>query len=109
MISIVIGSDADIVLSHLEIGLTTIRGKGERASIALAATNHALVFTGMDKGGMWIALRELWSPGERIIGLAVFLRRLVDSGALPGEAADDVMGQSKQVLPSWWADWRART
>jgi hypothetical protein len=60
----------------------------------------------MDRGGIWIALRELWAPGERLIALAVFLRRLVDAGALDGNTADDVMRRSNHVLPTWWADWR---
>jgi hypothetical protein len=82
-------------------------GRGERASIALAATNNDYVFAGMDKGGMWIALRELWAPGERLISLPVFLRRLVERHALAGDAADDVMRCSNQLLPTWWADRRS--
>ncbi len=57
---------------------------------------------------MWIALRELWAPGERLVSLPVFLRRLVDAGALGGDTADEVMRRSHQVLPTWWADWRAK-
>ena len=53
-------------------------------------------------------LRELWAPGERLISLPVFLRRLVDDGALGGDAGDDVMRRSNQMLPTWWADWRAK-
>lgn len=107
VIEISVGSAADIMLAGLRAGIIARGGRGERASIAVAATNHALVFAGMDKGGMWIALRELWAPGERLIGLPVFLRRLVDARALGGDAADDVMRHSHQVLPTWWADWRA--
>lgn len=107
VISIAVGSEADIVLSRLQLAVTTTRGKGERASIALAATDAGLIFTGMDKGGMWIALRELWSPGERLLALPGFLRRLVDAHVMTGEAAEDVMRQSKQVVPTWWPDWRA--
>ena len=59
--------------------------------------------------GMGIALRELWASGERLISLPVFLRRMVDGRALAGEVADDVMQSSNQLLPTWWADWRART
>jgi hypothetical protein len=44
-----------------------------------------------------------------LISLPVFLRRLVDGRALAGEAADDVMRSSNQLLPTWWADWRATT
>lgn len=108
VIAIPVGSAADALLSRLQIGLVTRRGRGERASIALAATNTDLVFAGMDRGAMWMALRELWVPGERLIALPVLLRRLVDSGGLPGDAADDVMRHSAQSIPTWWADWRTR-
>jgi len=69
-------------LTRHQTGLVTRRGRGERACAALAATNSDLVFSGMDRGGMWIALRELWFPGERLIALPVLLRRLVDAKAL---------------------------
>jgi hypothetical protein len=58
---------------------------------------------------MWSALRELWAPGERLISLPVFLRRLVDARALEDEAADDVLRRSNQIVPTWWADWRSAT
>jgi hypothetical protein len=107
VLSIEIGSEADTVLGGLQLNITTPHGKGERASIALAATDASLVFTGMDKGAMWIALRELWRPGGRLISLAVFLRRLVDAHAMAGDAAEDVLRQSKQSVPTWWPTWRA--
>ncbi|MGN6110814.1 MAG: hypothetical protein ACTHU0_37275, partial [Kofleriaceae bacterium] len=82
-------------------------GQGELASIALAATDPGLVFVSTDKGAMWIALRELWMPGERLLGLPVFLRRVVETGAIAGDVADDVMVSSQLPRPTWWADWRA--
>ncbi len=106
VIPIAIGSPAEALWNRLQLGVTQ-GGRGERASIALAATNSDYVFAGMDKGGMWIALRELWAPGERLISLPVFLRRLVDARALEGEAADDVLRRSNQIVPTWWADWRS--
>ncbi|HWO27032.1 MAG TPA: hypothetical protein VNO30_50225 [Kofleriaceae bacterium] len=106
VIALEIGSPAEALWSRLQPRVTP-KGRGERACIALAATSSDYVFAGMDKGGMWIALRELWAPGERLISLPVFLRRLVDERALAGDAADDVMRSSSQVLPTWWADWRA--
>ena len=65
------------------------------------------MFVGMDKGSMWLALRELWTPGERLLSLPVFLRRLVEGRALQGQVADDVMRCSNQIFPTWWADWRS--
>lgn len=106
LIEVVLGSPADNLLAILQSGIVT-KGRGERASIAVAATNNDLVFTCIDKGGVWLALRELWTPGERVISLQVFLRRLVDARALSGAAADDVLRCSTQVVPTWWADWRA--
>ena len=105
--AIEIGSSAEALWLRLQQPVVTQRGRGERASIALAAANHDYVFAGMDKGSMWLALRELWAPGERIISLPVFLRRLVDGRALAGEIADDVMRRSNQIVPTWWADWRS--
>lgn len=99
VISIAVGSPAEALWKRLQPRVTQ-RGRGERASIALAATHGDHVFTGMDKGGMWLALRELWGPGERLISLPVFLRRLVDGNALAGDAADDVMRRSNQHLPT---------
>jgi hypothetical protein len=107
VMAIPLGSPADIVLTRLRTGIVAKGGRGERASIALAATHNDLVFAGMDKGGMWIALRELWTPGERLISLPVFLRRLVDAGALGGDTADAVVRRSNNPFPTWWADWRA--
>lgn len=82
VIGIELGSPADLLLTRLRAGLPAEDGRGERASIALAATNTDFVFAGMDKGAMWIALRELWAPGERLISLPVFLRRLVEGARL---------------------------
>ena len=107
VLAIELGSPADAWLSRLQVGVTSGGGRGERASIALCATREDLVFTGMDKNAMWLALRELHAPGERLISLAVFLRRLVDVEATTGEAADDVLRHSQQMIPTWWANWRS--
>lgn len=45
IVSIALGSPADTLLTRLQIGLVTPHGRGERASIALAATN-----TGLERG-----------------------------------------------------------
>ena len=108
VIALELGSPAEALWSRLQPRVTP-KGRGERASIALAAASPDYVFAGMDKGAMWLALRELWASGERLISLPVLLRRLVDGGALAGEVADDVMRSSSQLLPTWWADWRAPT
>lgn len=62
----------------------------------------------MDANALWIALRELWTPGERLIGLPVFLRRLVEANGIDRAVADEVMqhAQSVQPLPTWWPDWK---
>lgn len=82
VVEILVGSPAELLLARLRSGVPAGAGRGERASIALAATDSAMVFAGMDKGGMWIALRELWAPGERLISLPVLLRRL----SMPGRS-----------------------
>lgn len=107
VLAIELGSPADAWLLRLQVGVTSSGGKGERASIALCATREDLVFTCMDKNAMWLALRELHLPGERLISLPVFLRRLVDAEAIIGEVAEDVLRHSRQAIPTWWANWRA--
>ena len=107
VLSIVVGSATDAVLTRLQTAMVTTRGRAARASIAIAASNPELVLVSMDRNAMWIALRELSTPGERLLALPVFLRRLVDAVAFSADAADDVMKQSQHVLPAWWAYWRA--
>jgi hypothetical protein len=85
------------------------RHSGERASIALAAFDDTLSFVTNDQGAVWIALRELWTPGERLLGLFVFLRRLFDIEALRDPSVvDDVLRHANTKIrptcwPSWWA------
>ncbi|MBN1208406.1 MAG: hypothetical protein JXB05_26335 [Myxococcaceae bacterium] len=108
--SIAVGSPASATLAQLLNPALPDKGRGERASIALAAHDVSLTFVTNDKNGMWIALRELWMPGERILGLAVFLRRLFEQAALmdPG-VVDDVISIAIEAAqrPTWWASWRA--
>lgn len=84
------------------------KDRGERASIALAAFDSSLTFVAHDKVAMWIALRELWVAGERLVGVPVFIRRLFDAGALSvPKIADEIINQIKPAQPTWWASWRA--
>lgn len=107
--SIEIGSDAAATFAQLVHPATPSKGRGERASIALAASDAGLTLVSHDKNGMWMALREIWMPGERILGLAVFLRRLIEYGALEEPVVlDEVMsiGVDAAQRPTWWAAWR---
>ncbi len=106
---ILLGSPEATLLAHLVGTASAAHNQGERASIALAASNTELTFVTHDKGGMWLALREIWAPGDRILGVPVFLRRLFTTGAITEvEVLDDVMAQvDKAHWPSWWASWRA--
>lgn len=80
---------------------------GERASIALTVHDASLCFVSHDKNGLWIAVRELWSPGERVLGLGPFLRRLFESAAFPEpDVLDDVIAMIPQQQPTWWSSWR---
>ncbi len=71
VIDIVLGSPEHALLAQLQLGVTTHRGRGERECIAVAALCLDLVFVANDKNAMWLALRELHAPGERLLGLAV--------------------------------------
>lgn len=105
-IEIVVGSDVDAIYESLKTS-TSDRGKGERASIAIAAHDPSLVFVANDKNAMWLALAELHAPGERMIGVPVFLRRLQEQANLSTDAIDAVMRVWNGRRPSWWAPWRA--
>jgi hypothetical protein len=101
-----VGSDIDRTFQNLKPP-STKRGQGERASIALAAHEPSLVWVANDKNAMWLALAELHLPGERMIGVPVFLRRLHEQAACPPIAIDAVIACYQGRRPSWWAYWRA--
>jgi hypothetical protein len=107
--SIVVGMPESNTFTHLVPAGASGKDVGERASIALVAHDTSLTFVTHDKNGMWIALRELWQPGDRILGLAPFLRQLFEQGALVEPLVlDEIMvlvGSSAR--PTWWASWRA--
>lgn len=95
-------------LIQLTAGAPTSKNLGERASIALAAHDPTLVFVTHDKNGLWLAVRELWQAGERVLGVAPFLRRLVESEAVTQSSVlDDVVKHVAGDNPTWWAKWRA--
>lgn len=105
--SIPLGSIAHDMLCQLHPKVSLTKNLGERACIALAATQEpAATFVASDKGAMWIALRELHQPGVRLLGLHVFLRRLHESAGLPLPALDAVAAESHLPLPLWWLPWR---
>lgn len=106
--SIAVGSPAYTTLEQLVRPDGASKDRGERASIALAASDVSLTFVTHDKNGMWIALRELWAPGERILGVPVFLRRLFEAHALGDPAlVDEIVPLTNAPRPTWWASWRA--
>lgn len=108
--SIDVGSDEATTLAQLLNQATPSKGRGERASIAVAAFDASLTLVTHDKGGMWIALRELWMPGERVLGMAVFLRRLLEQRVLEDAVVlDEVISLAVDAAqrPTWWASWRA--
>lgn len=109
--AIEVGTPAHNTLVALVSPASTSKNLGERASIAIAASDASLTFVTNDKNGLCVALRELWMPGERILGIAVFLRRLFEQRALEDPLVlDDVMAiavTSPQQQPTWWASWRA--
>ena len=111
-LAIELGTPAHATLAALVSPISTGKNLGERASIAVAASEATLTFVTNDKNGLCVALREIWMPGERVLGLAVFLRRLFEEHALEDpNALDDVMAvalTSPQQQPTWWASFRAR-
>jgi hypothetical protein len=106
-LAIAVGSEVDATYQALTPP-TTERGKGERASIALAASDPSLVLVANDRNAMWLALAELHHAGERMIGVPVFLRRLHEQAGLVPDAIDAVVAWYPGRRPTWWADWRAK-
>lgn len=104
---ILLGTPAAARLAQLVAGSATDRDLGERASLALASFEPALTFVTHDKAAAWLALRELWAPGDRVLGVAPFLRRLFDERALTDPAVADDLIQYGEPRPAWWAEWRA--
>jgi hypothetical protein len=47
--------------------------------VALSLVEPDFSFVTHDKNGAWRALREMWAPGERLLGVAPFLRRLQEA------------------------------
>lgn len=103
---IVVGSPVDQTLQALR-PLVSTSGGGERESIALAVHDPGLVFVANDKNAMWMALHELHTGGERMIGVPVFLRRLHATTGLAQAVIDDVMRYWSGRRPTWWPSWRA--
>lgn len=108
-LEIALGSKAHVVLAELTQAQTTTKDMGERASVALASTIRDLVFVTHDTNATVLAHRELFERGERVIGLAVFLRRLAEDAGTSPVALDDVMqvSQHGKRPPTWWPSWRA--
>lgn len=104
--SLAVGGAAHVRQVELGGPLHATRGMGERATIALAATDPTLVFVAHDKNALWLALRELALPGERLLGIPVFLRRLREQAGLDLAALEDVMDASNCPRPTWWSRWR---
>lgn len=107
--SIVVGTPESNTFKQLLPAGASGKNVGERASIALAAHDTSLTFVTHDKNGIWIALREFWRPGDRLLGLAPFLRLLFEQDALTEPSVlDDIVGFiDSSARPTWWASWRA--
>lgn len=107
-IKILPNTPADVIRTELSKRV----GKGEAASIAIAAQDLDLVFVSDDAkavaGGPKL-YREL--PGEvgRIMGLHAFLRTLVERGALAKAVAREISTIAKLSSnldpPLWWEAW----
>lgn len=104
---LLVGSPAANTLAQLTSGVATAKNLGERASVAQSLVEPGFIFVTHDKNGAWLALRETWAPGERLLGVAPFLRRLVEAKALTEAAVLDDLIPYADPRPSWWGAWRA--
>lgn len=83
---LLVGSRAANTLAQLTSSAATAKNLGERANVALSLVEPAFIFVTHDKNGAWLALRETWAPGERLLGVAPFLRRMIEAKALTDAA-----------------------
>jgi len=107
---IVLGSEAEATFAQLLHPKDPQKDLGERASIALAASEPTLVLVTHDKNGLWLAIREIWRGPAQLMGIAPFVRVLFERGALTvPDIADEVINLSGPLeqRPTWWASWRA--
>lgn len=105
-----LGSEAAANLAQLLHPRDPHKDLGERASIALAASEPTLVLVTHDKNALWLTIREIWRAPAQVMGIAPFVRLLFDQNALTDpEIADDVIDLSGPLeqRPTWWASWRA--
>jgi hypothetical protein len=111
VVPIMVGSSASVTLLQLLRPEAPAYGRGERASIALAASDPSLTFVTHDNAATIMAVRELWTAGERVLGVAAFIRRLFDAAALADhDTAQEIMSLAYAAAPqwpTWWAGWRA--
>lgn len=107
VLSMDVGSSASNTFAQL-LNPASSKDRGEQASIALAAFDDTLTFVTHDHIAQQLALRELWRPGERVLSLPVFLRRLMEQKALEDSVVlDDIVSHAMKPPPTWWASWRA--
>lgn len=105
---LLVGSPAANTLAQFTSSAATTKNLGERASVALSLAEPGFIFVTHDKNGAWLALREIWAPGERLLGFAPFLRRLFEAKALIDAAVLDDLIAYIDPRPSWWGAWRAK-
>jgi hypothetical protein len=106
---IVVGGAGSACLACLQTASGSLRDLGELASIALAFEDPSLVLVSNDKNAIWIAMRELHEPGERIIRFSTFLRRAHSFAGLTRAMASELAKHAQLVHapPTWWSDWLA--
>lgn len=104
-----VGGKGSGCLAQLRTDTSGLKDLGELASIALAVEDESLVLVMNDKNGLWIALRELVTPGERVLRLTTFLRRAHDAVGLTDECVRALAkkAQINVAPPTWWAEWSA--
>jgi hypothetical protein len=101
-----VGAPSANALGQLTGGAATAKNLGERASVALSLVEPGFTFVTHDKNGAWLALREIWAPGERLLGVAPFLRRLFEAKAFTDASVLDDLIRYADPRPSWWGAWR---
>jgi hypothetical protein len=102
-----VGGVGSTCLGLLWTNTGSLKDLGELASIAVAVEDASLVFVCNDHNAVWIALRELFQPGEHVVRFSTFLRRAHDNVGLRRSVVEKLakLAQLAHAPPTWWTDW----
>jgi hypothetical protein len=106
---LLVGGVGSTCLGLLRSNTGSLKDLGEHASIAATVDDSSLIFVCNDQNALWIALRELFKPGEHVVRFSTFLRRAHETVGLRRSVVEKLakLAQFAHAPPTWWTDWLA--